>query len=174
MYLLTDKTAIALWQRVIQHAEGRCAIALGKEFENYLISLLIRYTTQPEIAKQVMSIAYLDALSLGKKERSISLQQVGDQCLLLAGLFPQIAERRHVKITYFVHLGRTAYAEISEKSNDFFWTLAWHFITLMDVLQSIRPIANLQPLQAYELWDELGSQRALQILKEYSNGLPIK
>src|SRR5262249_52839092 len=103
-----------------------------------------------------------------------SLQNVGDQCLLFVGLFPHAAEKKHVKINYFVDLGRSAYANISHTVNDLYWSLAIQFVALMDVLQSIRHTPDLLPLEAFEQWSELDSQRALQILNEYTKGIPFK
>lgn len=174
MNLLTNNNPVDLWQDVIKHAEGRCSIALREELETYLISLLIRYTNKPEVAKQIFATAYFEAFRLHQNERKTSLQHVGDQCLLFAGLYPHVAEKRHVKISYFVDMGRSAYAGVSGKAHDLYWTLAFQFVALMDVLQSIRQYPDLLPLEAYEQWEEVGSQRALQILREYTQAMPIK
>lgn len=174
MSLLTHNTPEDLWQNVIKNAENQCSIILKKELETYLVSLLIRYTNQPDITKKLFATAYLEAVNLSESERNLSLQHVGDQCLLVAGLFPHIAERKLVKIRYFVDLGRSAYVEISRTANDLYWSLAYQFVILMDVLQSIRPEPNLLPLEAYEQWSELGSQRALKLLQEYTKSIPYQ
>lgn len=176
MTLLTNTTTVVLWQDVIKHAEESCSISLKEELEAYLVSLLIRYTNKPEVAKQILAIAYLEGLQLRLRERSVILQHVGDQCLLFAGLFPRIAEKRHVKIGYFVDLGRGAYSAVSRTTNDLYSSLALQFVTLMDVLQSIPQYPALLPLEAYEQWEEVGSQRALKILQAYSsqNVIPIR
>jgi len=174
MPLVTRETSIALWQDVIHHAEGRCDIKLTEELEVYLISLLARYMDRPDIAQQVFATAFLESMHQQERQRTISLQHVGDQCLLYAGLFPQAAERRQVKLSYFVDLGRSAYATISHTANDLFWLLAYQFVSVMDVLQSIKKETDLLPLDAYTQWDELGSKRAWQVLQQYSKGIPIK
>jgi hypothetical protein len=175
MNMVTETSPIILWQEVVKQAELRCSITLENEVEFYLISLLMRYTNQPELAKQVFASKFLHALRQSQHERHVSLQHVGDQCLIYAGLFPHAAERKLVKISYFVDLGRAAYANISHKINDIYWSLALQFVVLMDVLQSIRGYADLLPLEAYEQWNELGSQRAYAILQQYSaHGMPFK
>lgn len=168
MGLLIHKTSIALWQDVIKHAEEDCSITLEEEIEAYLVTLLARYTNKPEMAKQILAKAFLEALNLQESQRYLSLQHVGDQCLLFAGLFPQAANKKHVKISYFVDLGRSAYASLSHRANDIFNALALDFVVLMDVLQSIRQPSELLPLEAYDQWNEVGSQRALKILQSYS------
>lgn len=106
------------------------------------------------------------------------MQEVGDKCLLFSGLFPNITTKRHVKIGYFVNLGQAAYGVISKTKNDIYSALSEQFIPLMDVLQTIRRYSvehpDLLPMQAYELWNETGSQRAFSILKQYSGASPIR
>jgi len=174
MSLLINRSSPTIWHEVIKTAEDRCSIALNAELETYLISLLIRYSNRPDLAQQIFAKAFMEALQLRERERNVALQHVGDQCLLYAGLYPQAAEKKHVKLHYFVDLGRVAYATISTTVNDVYWSLALQFIVVMDVLQSIRPHSDLLPLQAYEQWNELGSQRALKILQSYTRGIPTK
>lgn len=174
MPLLTSQTSLKLWQETVRNAEVRCSVSLTAELESYLTTLLIRYSDRPEVAQQVFAKAFLEAMQQREQHRIACLQNVGDQCLLYAGLFPRQAEKKHVKITYFVDLGRSAYATISNTANDIFWSLALQFVTLMDVLQSIRETPGLLPLEAYDQWNELGSKRALSCLMEYTRGFPIK
>lgn len=174
MNVVTSETSVLLWQDVVKQAEERCSIKLETELEAYLTSLLIRYANKPDVAQQVFARTFLEAMQLRERERYASLQHVGDQCLLFAGLFPQSAQKKHVKISYFVDIGRSSYAYISDTAHDLFWCLAYQFVALMDVLQSIRHYPDLLPLQAYEQWNEVGSQRALQILRLYSKGVPVK
>jgi hypothetical protein len=174
MTLLTSQTPIALWHNVIKEAEEQCDIILNEELEAYLISLLMRYIDKPEVAQQIFATAFLEGLQKPQQQRHLSLQNVGDQCLLYAGLFPRHAAKHHVKLTYFVDLGRAAYANISNVTNDLYSALAFQFVVLTDILQSIRQPPDLLPLEAYEQWSELGSQRALTILQSYTHGIPTR
>ncbi len=174
MSLLMQENIVILWQDAIHHAKNRCKISLDSELEAYLISLLIRYASKPEIAQQIFATAFMKAMQAKVYQRQIGLQDVGDQCLLYAGFFPRAAEKKHVKVSYFVDLGRAAYANISASTNDLYGSLALQFVVLMDVLQSIRNTSDMLPLEAYELWQEVGSQRAFDILCSYGQGLPIK
>lgn len=174
MNLLTNTTPLALWQDIVKQAENKCSVNLKKELESYLISLLMRYTDKPEVVKEIIATNFLQALSNHKNQRDV-LQNIGDQCLLFAGLFPRVAEKRLVKLSYFVGLGQGAYATISSCANDLYDSLALQFVVLMDVLQSIpQERYVLLPLEAYEQWTEVGSQRALKILQGYTNCIPLK
>ncbi|MBA3660573.1 MAG: hypothetical protein H0W64_02500 [Gammaproteobacteria bacterium] len=173
MNLLTGGTTIGLWHHVIKQAEDQCSVTLKQELEAYLVSLLARYIDKPEMAKQIFATAFLEAINQRDRMRHISLQNVGDGCLLFAGLFPQAAERRQAKVSYFVDVGRSAYANISHASDDIYNMLAMDFVVLMDVLQSIQN-PDLMPLEAYEQWNDVGSQRAFKMLKAYTRAIPFR
>jgi len=174
MSLIVNNDSHILWHETLRVAEDRCSVTLDRELEAYLVALLTRYTDKPEWTKRVYATALMEAMDRKPAERSILLQQVGDQCLLFSGLFPEAADRKQVKIRYFVEIGRSAYANISRKASDLYGTLATRFVLLMDVLQSIRPETGMLPLAAYEQWESLGSQRALKILQSYSTSIPFK
>lgn len=178
MEILTNSTPLALWHDIIHKAEATCSIALQEELEAYLVFLLMRYCDKPEQFKQIIATQFLESLKMTSKKGEIYLQEVGDKCLLYSGLFPGLAEKRLVKISYYVNLGQSAYGRISKDNNDLYYRLARHFVPLMDILQSVRVDSenhpDLLPLQAYELWNETGSKRALSILKQYTGGIPIK
>lgn len=174
MALLIHNSTMILWYDLVKSAEGECLITLNDELEMYLISLLIRYMDKPELAQQIFAKSFLSALLTKTVERRTRLQVVGDQCLLYAGLYPSHAEKRRVTVSYFVDLGRSAYASISDSSNDMYGTLATQFVTLMDILQAIKHAQEIPPMQAYEQWVELDSQRSYQMLINTTKGLPVK
>lgn len=177
MKLLLNSTPVALWHEIIHEAQMMCDITLLEELETYLVFLMIRHTNKPEVVKQVVAYEFLRNLNKTCGERQQTLQAVGDQCLILAGLFPHIAAKRLVNIRYFVDMGQSAYANISRARNDIYALLARQFVSLMDILQSIRQYSkeyvDLLPLEAYELWSETGSQRALSVLKKYTHSTPV-
>ena len=176
MKILVNSTSLALWHEIIHEAEASCAIVLNEETEAYLVFLLMRYLKKPEIVKQVMAEELLEGLHLAARSREEMLRGVGDKCLLFSGLFPKMAERRLVKISYFVNLGQSAYGALAKSNYDLYGSLSRQFVTLMDVLQSIRSYStdfpDLLPLQAYDLWNETGSQRALKVLGQYTQAIP--
>lgn len=172
MTLLVNKTSLELWVQEVKRAEDDCATVLNQDVEAYLVFLLMRFMNKPEIANQIVTTNFLESLHQGSSERELSLQRVGDQCLILTGLFPRVAEKRHVKMTYFIDIGRASYFAISHKTNDLYGLLATQFVVIMDVLQSLRQYSkstpDLLPMEAYDLWHEAGSHRALKILKSYT------
>lgn len=177
MKILINSSPVALWHDIIHDAEATCSIPLNQELEAYLVFLMVRYTNKPEMAKAILATEFLENVKASLNQRLLKMQDVGDKCLIFSGLFPQVADKRHVKISYFVNLGQAAYSTISQDKNDLYDSLAQQFVPLMDILQAIRQYSkdmpDLMPLQAYELWNETGSQRAMQALKQYTNGTPI-
>lgn len=176
MALLIGPTP-ALWRDIIHEAELSCETLLQEELESYLVFLLVRYTNKPEVLKQIVASELLQSIKLPPNTRELALQTVGDKCLIFSGLFPSLAEKRMVKISYFVGIGQSAYDTISKQHNDLYHLLSKQFVSLMDVLQSIRQYSqkyqDLLPIQAYDLWNETGSKRALSVLKQHTQGSPI-
>ncbi|OGT45181.1 MAG: hypothetical protein A3E83_07855 [Gammaproteobacteria bacterium RIFCSPHIGHO2_12_FULL_41_20] len=177
MTILTSSTEVTLWQDMVRHGEDMCAVSLREELEAYLVFLLMRYMSHPEVTKQILAAKFLESVQVQGAQRHAILQSLGDESLLFAGLFPHLAEKRQVKLRYFVEIGKAAYESISLKTNDLFWSLAQQFVMLMDVLQSIhqhsKEVTDLLPLEAYERWNTVGSQRALHILQKYSTATPV-
>ena len=80
--------------------------------------------------------------------------------------FPQLAERRLVRISYFVNIVRNSYRQLSavldRGVSSVYGHLSDAFIVLMDILQAMRELGGetlLTPIQAMELWQETGSRR---------------
>jgi len=176
-----DETATAQWQALVQDAEAFNGVSLNEELESYLVFLLMRYMQQPELASKVVALEYLDGAQAQGSERQERMRDVGDQCLLFSGLFPNLAERRLVKISYYVNIGRSAYMNVSGLTQaalaNMYNNLSQSFVVLMDTLQAIRNMNNnqmqLQPLMAYELWQDTQSKQARYVLRETSPGFIV-
>ncbi len=69
----------------------------------------MRYCNEPLLLQKVMGLEFLKSMEQVGQARRGALQAVGDQCLLLSGLFPERAPVRRVSLGYFVELGRYAY-----------------------------------------------------------------
>ncbi len=166
--LILHPTPAAQWQAIVHEAQESCAIYLKEDLESYLVFLLMRSTTSTAIASSVLGLDFLEGVQRIGTSRHALLQEVGDQCLLTAGLFPERAARKRVKLSYFVRLGQTAYGTLS---NELFIQLCHEFPRLMDVLQATRETpAALTLLQTLELWVETRSQLAWKRLHAATNG----
>lgn len=172
-----QKSINAHWYQLVCDACQSCNINLPEDIEHYLVLTLDRFTKNSKIASSKIGEEYLQGcqLSLGEKERA--LREIGDKCLILCGFFPGLAERRRVRIHYFVKMGQRAYQHLSSSTrtseSKLYAGLAKEFVSLMDVLQSMREVdengLSLTPLEAEELWQDTHSQHAKKLLQTYTS-----
>lgn len=179
--LILHPTATAQWQAIVNEAERLSAIQLTEDLESYLVFLLMRFSEHPEIAHSILATEFLEGIKKLKYAKHASLQDVrdvGDKCLLFAGLFPGNARRRRVRISYYVNLGQSAYDSLSNyhitSLSKLFSSLSSHFVGIMDVLHTMRELTNdesmLDLLQAEELWNDTKSRHALHTLRRKTDG----
>ncbi|MEO5573983.1 MAG: hypothetical protein ABIR48_05825 [Gammaproteobacteria bacterium] len=179
--LVAHATATAQWHALVTEAESAAACPLVEELESYLVFLLMRFSRKPEMTGNIIALDYLNGMLARGHVKQSRLRDVGDQCLLYSGLFPQQAGHRRVRISYFVDLGRSAYQQLScglgNSYAELYAHLSQDFVALMDVLHAIRrlgsPVPCLDPLSAYELWNDTGSRQAYQTLRRTSNAQPV-
>ncbi len=169
--LILEPTAQALWHRVVREASGAAGRTLDDTLEAYLLMLLLRFAHRPEILRTIMAREYLEGMQQTGRARDERLRDVGDQCLILAGLFPGLARRRRVSPAYFIDLGRGAYGELASRlarsAAELYRELATAFVALMDVLHALRgnqALEMLSPLERWELWERSGSRAARDAL----------
>ncbi len=171
MTLLTNPDQSVLWRDLIQGAEARSDIHLPLHLENYLTQLVCRFVTHPDISHKIMGIEWISAM---KNREADALIQVGDECLLLAGLFPQHLTRRSLNLNYFIKLGQSAYGALSLHTHDLYEGLSRQFVVLTDVLFYVRESAVLSPYDAYCRARDIGSEHALRILSTYEGIAPFR
>jgi len=123
---------------------------------------------------------YSDAINCQTlHERDIALQRLGDISLFISGLFSESLNNKAVDIDYYVAMGGTAYAHLSESSASYrssvthrkiFWELSSKFIDFVDVLSDLnQKQSSKNLLQTYEIWLRTQSKKAKKILIE--NGI---
>lgn len=175
--LLLEPTATAQWSLLLKQAKQQSQCSLHEDVESYLIFTLMRFTRNQNLASTALGPEFLYCNNLMGQARETRLRDVGDQCLLLSGLFPQRADKRLVTTGYYVELGMSAYQYLSDQLKksfaDLYRMLSQNFIQMMDVLLSIRDTNALQPIQAIELWHQTGSHSARKTLKDSTNSTPI-
>jgi hypothetical protein len=168
--IITGPTELAQWHSLVQHAEHSYGCQLDEAMESYLVFTLMRFMRQHNLGANALALDFLDSREQPGSLRLEQLRDIGDQCLILSGLFPQRAQKRLVRVSYYVKMGRSAYQHISTQIErtraELYNQLAETFVLLMDLLQTIREFNGpaLQPIQAHELWSDTGSQRAFAAL----------
>ena len=179
---IQPETSTAQWHRLVTDAEAEMGIHLDEDLESYLVFLLMRFTARPDIADSILALDYLHGIQSSGQLQQEQMRDVGDKCLLYAGFFPKRAEKRLVKISYYVDLGRSAYAHLAQQSMatvaNLFGQLAHEFVAIMDTLQAIQQInpqyaMQLSPIEAAELWQDTGSRQAQKTMAGYTDSAVI-
>lgn len=151
--ILTDTAATALWHDLVREAEQRGAAPLDDEIESYLVFLLMRHLRDANLGGHVLALDYLTALDDTGTPRHDRLRNVGDRCLIIAGLYPQQAQRRLVSLRYFFDLGSRAYGDLADAARtawaELFRRLAATFARLVRVLVEVRRIGGADGLDAF-------------------------
>jgi hypothetical protein len=176
-YLILEPSPFADWHALVTEAESKWGNTLDVDLESYLVFLLHRFLQQPDLMTHTLGLEYLQAHQYLGQDKQYRLRDIGDICLLFSGLFPGIAQRRRVPISYFVGVGKSAYSTLAATFPNetpvaaLYKQLQIHFVVLMDVLQCLRELGGehlqLLPKQALQLWQDTGSKHALALLKSY-------
>ena len=172
--IVVEPTQTAQWHALVNEAESAANLTLDETSESYLVFLLMRFTDKPEMAGSLLGQEFLEGLERSGRAGLEGLRDVGDKCLLYSGLFPRRAQRRLVKVSYFVDLGRSAYHHLHSHSghglSDLYGQLVASFVPMMDVLQRIRELDGNGPamdaLSAMELWQDTNSAQARRCVEE--------
>jgi hypothetical protein len=184
-HIILQPTAVAEWHTLVNEAECMCGNYLAEDIENYLVWLLLRYTDHGDALSKSLASQYLQSHTSRSMQQE-NLRDVGDICLILAGLFPERAVKLLVPITYFIELGRRAYNDLSvllqsTHSQDalaqLYLELQQNFVELIETLHCMRELAGddyeLSLLQAEELWQYARSQHAMKIIRKHTKGILI-
>lgn len=103
-----------LWQALVREAGERAGEPLDEQRESYLVFVLLRHQRDAQLLARIQALEWLHAQSLAGQQHRDALRDVGDRCLLIAGLYPKLAERRRVGVDYFIELGRGAYLGVAD------------------------------------------------------------
>lgn len=176
-------TELAEWYELIREAERVADISLEEALESYLVMLLMRFAKDNALADSILGMEYLEAQEQSILLQRDQLQTVGDKCLLYSGLFPSSAERKRVKVSYFVDLGRSAYYQVSgivpTQLQPLYVELCQTFVKMRDILQTTRELVpennhSLSQLAAIELWQDTGSRSAFKTMSDYTNSTTVQ
>lgn len=177
--LVLEPTSTAQWYALVNEAERARDCKLDETMESYLVFLLMRFVTRPDMAARVMALDYMESMAARGRMQEEQLRDVGDHCLLYSGLYPARAERRAVRLSYFVGLGRSSYHQLAHLLHhggaQIYEQLADMFVTLMEVLHAMRALDGrhaLDPLTAAELWQDTGSRGARRTLDAVTDAIP--
>lgn len=130
------------WHALVNEAQATTRLVLNENTESYLVFLLMRFSQGTKLIESVVALDFLESVHKSGPMKTQYLRDVGDKSLLFCGLFPGIAKRRHVSLSYFSEMGQAAYLSVSEleekPSSDLYIELSEQFINLQQILQAMR------------------------------------
>jgi hypothetical protein len=172
---------VAGWRALLTEAQHVARVYLAPAVEDYLLRLLYQAVGQPGGSIEDDAQAFVERLAQRRQTAAHELLAVGDESLIYAGLFPEQVIRKGIPITYFVQVGVNAYREFAAMQSAapagiLYATLANQFVALLDVLHTLRELQQDTPcidaLNAYQLWREVGSTHAWQVLRQFTSASP--
>lgn len=166
------------WRALLTRASSAAELPLDEPLENYLTCLLLRQIGVPTSALDGLARGFARNLIIetpGAAEQS--LVEIGEQCLLFAGLFPEQAAEQLMPVSYFVRMGVDAYRKYADVNGESLYAhVADQFVALMDVLQCLRDLDTechcLDALSAFDQWQETGSSHAWRVLQALTASMP--
>ena len=169
----------APWHALITRAQVAAQIDLSSEVEAYLMRVIYRYVASPDsgLSHLAEHAGPLMELFADEGEDKADMMVIADQSLIFAGLLPEQAIRRQIPLSYFVEVGRYAYTEIAERTGEtVYGDVSRYFVSCVDVLHTAREIDGghpcIDPISAFELWQNAGSRHAWEYLRRLTPALP--
>lgn len=137
-------TVIAEWQHLLMQAQHHAGIHLTESVENYLVHTLNANVKNNALASHIIAIDFLENIHVETIQHFQTLRSIGDECLILSGLFPDYTKRRRVSADYYKNLGENAYyvlsssRRFSQSHYTLYYQLFENFSDLIEVLKSMR------------------------------------
>ena len=139
-----EPTTIAEWQALVAEAEIKTGYRFDDAIESYVVLTLDHYTKKEALITSAIALDFLESMNIETPRNGEQLRGVGDQCLILSGLFPERALQKNVSLTYFVGMGQQAYLALTDvrlKENfdpELYKGLSRNFVGIMDLLHAMR------------------------------------
>jgi hypothetical protein len=186
--LVTDVNVREHFRESIQSALNNQKVDAGEDTVYYVVNLLAYFThaenlfsrTVEGVDLKPLALIYADAVEAPSvEERHAALKRLGDVALLISGLFSSSLNRKVVDVDYYMAMGGSAYAHLSDISRGtvrgrafqaIFGELSDKFPRFVDVLAEVSEHSTLSSqtdvMRLYEIWLRTGSQRAADRLRK--------
>lgn len=153
--LVLHPTSTAQWHSLVCEAESASNIYLDEELQSYLVFLLMRFLDKPAMAAKILALDYIESMLSSGQRKEEKLRDVGDVCLIHAGMFPQRAKRKRVSEKYFIELGCGAYQQLSvvveQPIAPLYYRLSQSFLPIRDLLHVMSRLEENSPAENRKL-----------------------
>jgi hypothetical protein len=140
--LILHPTEVSQWHALVYDAQASTHLILDINTESYLVFLLMRFIHSSKLLESIVALDFLHSFQATPTRQIELLKEVGDKSLLFCGLFPGMAEKRHLSLNYFIEMGQGAYLTVSELQErelaDLYYELSTQFINMQNILQALR------------------------------------
>lgn len=186
--LVTDVNVREHFRESIHSALSNQKVEAGEDTVYYVVNLLAYYTHADNLFSQTaegidlkpLALIYAEAVEAhSREERHAALKRLGDVALLISGLFSSSLNRKVVDVDYYMAMGGSAYAHLSDISRGtvrgrafcgIFGELSDKFPRFVDVLGEVSEQSGLGSqtdiMRLYEVWLRTGSRRAAERLRK--------
>ena len=126
---MNDAYRTALFD-VVKNTSVKYGYDLPEPIEAYVVMLLATHVDKPNFLPDTFAEAFFTI------KTSKDAKALGDTCLFVAGVFPNIGERKGLKRRYYQDIGSTSYEMVAEVMNpELFTPLATHFNFLSEFIE---------------------------------------
>ena len=101
------------WHQLLHRAKIQSLTSVTQEVEHYLALMLESCAHNKMPLNRNIAQHFLLAQQTEGRVGLRRLQSVGDQCLLITGLFPELIQRKNVNTRYIMDVGCIAYSSIA-------------------------------------------------------------
>ena len=145
-----NRKSLDIWQIQIDRALKESNLSLENYTKSYLAQVLNQQMlNQDLVGHNAISRLWLDALE-EKNFNKKKIQDTGDRCLIICGLFPNQAQIRNTSITHYITIGKTAYASLANHNanpsieNSLFLELNHKFIAISQTIAIMKRLKKNQ------------------------------
>ena len=186
--LIVDMNVVEYFKDSLNSALSRQRLKAEEDTVFYVVNLLAWYVraenlfpqTPDGVGQQPLALTYAEAVEAKTQdERDAALRRLGDVALVVAGLFAASFSRKLVDIDYYISMGGSAYAMLSEQASGsvrvrtfkaIFGELSVKFQAFVEVLSEVgdnTPMGSpTDVLRLYEIWLRTGSAYAAERLRK--------
>jgi len=166
------------WYALINRAQAESNSYFHKDVEDYLVHLLAY------VDSELTNVHYRSSEANGlfpytpKQQRLAKIKNIGEQCLLIAGLFPDHANLTGIPLLFMMERGYSAYRELADATPEvsLYSNIADNYGKVIDLLQNLGEMCGdyhkLDLIQAVELWQETGSRHGWNMIKKNIGAFP--
>ena len=157
MGIIGHSSVEGFFREVLVEALEHSNMSVAPCTEYYLVGLLGEFA-KARISDQPLALKLVSTET--PAERVAALKEIGDTSLYVSGFFAESLNRQLVDVDYYIGMGGTAYAELSQRMGqssvaDVYSELSQRFPAFVDVLARVRNqvnFANDDVVELYKQW----------------------